>query len=135
MKIMSIKSLQLPIPQNEEEYNHLLRKFRLDALLTKISKEAVALFENVNEDGLRGFKWVQIDLSDKRTRCTIKQDVVVTAWGLVDLAYEAVLATNDYRGKETVTDIELYFLAFISATFQNKRYGETNMVRVSKVIH
>lgn len=118
-------SLTLQAPSDENEYNHLLRKFRLCDLLTRISKEAVALYKDTVEGGLRGFKQTQIDMTNMITKKVVKQDVMVTAWGLVDLAYEAVLATNDHRGKDTITDKELYFLALASSSFQNKRYSES----------
>ena len=118
-------NLTLIAPKNESEYYLLFRKFRLDALLARISKEAIALYHNVIEDNLHGFKWAELELADQKTKRPMTQAVAVTAWGLVDLAYEAVQSTNDYRGKDNITDTELYFLVLASSTLHNNRYHES----------
>lgn len=76
-------SLTLLAPSDEGEYNHLLRQYRLSDLLTRISKEAVALYKDTVEGGLRGFKQTQIDMTNMTTKMVVKHDVMVTAWDLV----------------------------------------------------
>jgi len=109
------------------EYTCLLRKFRLDSLLIRISKESVAVMHNDDSKDRYGVKWTQYTLSDIKTRRSHKQDVVVTAWGLIDLAYEAIMASNDYRGRVISTDEELYLL--ISATSGYKAIKEKEVIK------
>lgn len=99
---------------NYEDYKNLLRKFTLDQLLLRINTETSAIFRNEEPPFTRGVKHTEFPLINSSTRAKTMQSVYVTGWNLIDLAYNAICCSNDFRGKTIESDNELYLL--VSAT-------------------
>lgn len=93
-----------------DEYNRVLRQFRLDKLLEAINNVSVAVMKGDSSRPIYGVLEKKYQLFNKETGTTLEQNVFVSGWSLVDLAYRAILATNDYRGKLVEADNELYAL-------------------------
>ena len=55
-------------------------------------------------------KWVEYELFNSTTRVFQKQKSVITVWGMINLAFYTVVASNDYRGERTISDEEFYLL-------------------------
>ncbi|NLD10802.1 MAG: hypothetical protein GX671_03485 [Clostridiales bacterium] len=119
-------SINLFFPRNDKEYTLLLRKFRLSSLLKRINQESLSLFNNNEQNEPVGIKWTNFTLYTEAYRRPHKQDIVITAWDLVDLAYDAIVATNDYRGSDISTNEELYLL--VSTSSARKQRAEAKLI-------
>lgn len=119
-------AIRYSLSGDANEYKNLLRKFRLDALLLRINQESAAIMRNEGASDMYGVKKAQFLLTDGKSGRSQKRDVFVTAWGLVDLAYEAIMASNDYRGSEIESDEELYLL--VEATRSHKEKIENAFI-------
>ncbi len=101
--------------EGTEQYKKLLRRFPLDKLLIRINEESADILKNSIEPGIRSALVEKCVTPIKNSRLCSAQRVAVTAWALIDLAYDAILATNDYRGNQKkvnkeVSENELYSL-------------------------
>ena len=103
------------------EYKRLLREFKLDKLLMRINKETAEMMSRETHDISYGVKSVRYLLTNQETGITKAHDTFVTAWSLIDLAYNAIIATNDYRGREITKDEELYLLVAATENIREKR--------------
>lgn len=104
-------------------YRDLLRKFRLDELLKRINKESnLILFKKNDKIGF-GLNCTKYPTTDAKTYRRYMQEVYVSAWNLIDLAYYAIMFTNDFRGK-TVENDELYFLLNAATDYINHHESE-----------
>ena len=92
----------------QRQYETTLRQFTLDELLKQINKESVRLLYDNNRDH-QAMKAVHVPIMQLSTKRIENKDVFITAWELIDLAYNAICATNDYRGKIPDRN-ELYML-------------------------
>lgn len=92
-----------------DDYIRTLRQFTLDELLTKINEESTKILFKENKDQVNALKRVTVPIMNLATNQQMKDEVLVSAWQLIDLAYNAIVATNDYRGK-TPTNEDLYLL-------------------------
>ncbi len=63
---------------------------------------------------------VQVPIMQLSTKRQENKDVFITAWELIDLAYNAICATNDFRGK-TPDSNELYMLCAETGALIEKR--------------
>ena len=107
-------SLRILLSDDIEDLKSNLRKFTLDSLLKKIGNTSVDLLMNRNsEDEFYGARRVRKQHNRKGSLITKTSETTVTGWELTDLAYHAVLFTNDYRGKPIENDDE--FLALVQA--------------------
>ena len=93
------------------EYNSLLRKFKLDKLLAYINMESAKLMKNntrKSDDANieYGMSYEKYFLFDNKNGMRKEQQVLVSGWNLIDLAYNAIKCTNDYRGVEITQNTE-----------------------------
>lgn len=93
-----------------EDVCQVLRHFSTDTVLKRISAEAIALQNDSNKTGSSVARWVEYDRFNTSTRAFEKKESALTVWGLIDLAYYAIVASNDYRGERTISDEEFYLL-------------------------
>ena len=108
----------------EDEYTYLLRKFTLDKLLKRINIETAELLTSVLFSDVSGTKRVSFPLIDTSTGARKNQEVFLTGWNLVDLAYSSIVCGNDYRGK-AISDVnELYLLVSLTESMHQKRESE-----------
>lgn len=98
----------------ESDFKNLLRQFTLDQLLVNINKESARLLTSILKSDIPGIKHATFPLINSITRNKHTQDVFITGWNLIDLAFSAISCSNDYRGHAINKDEELYLL--ISAT-------------------
>ena len=105
-----------------EDVRQVLRRFSADALLTRISIEAIDLQKRIDRNDESCARWIEYDLFNTATRTFEKKESVITVWGLIELAYYAIMASNDYRGERTLLD-EQFFLLFdaVEGMRQKKR--------------
>lgn len=94
-----------------EDVRQVLRRFSADAILMRISIEAIDLQKRIDGDDKSCVRWVKYDLFNTTTRAFEKKESVISVWGLIELAYYAIMASNDYRGEKTLSD-EQFFLLF-----------------------
>lgn len=106
---------------NEDDYKRLLRQFTLDKLLVRISQESIHLLLKNSNEHTFGVEEKSYTMLNALTGEPQEQKVFVSAWGLVDLAYDAIKVSNDYRGMDTGET--LYPL--ISASEQRKEKRES----------
>lgn len=119
---MSKSKLYFSNCKDEADYRILLKHFQLDDLLKNISKESVDIFKRDCSQVCCGTKCASFPImTNLTTGLTFKQDVIVTAWRLVDLAYEAILTTNDYRGKHIEKEDEIYLLHLATDEYYGKK--------------
>lgn len=105
----------------EDEYFDVLRKFTLDELLKRINRESAELLKNVLFADVSGTKLASFPLIKSATKTLSEQDVYITGWNLIDLAYNAAICSNDYRGKVITDDKELYLLVSLTESIHAKR--------------
>ena len=101
-----------------------LRCFSTDTVLKRISKEAISLSKNTENKEALGTRWVEYNPLNTITRVYEKKNSLITVWGLIDLAYYAVLASNDYRGKTMISDDEFYLLVDAVEGLKQKKEQE-----------
>lgn len=99
------------------EYSSLLRKYTLDDLLKHISWLSYKVFFRGKDEGTFGVVMQECTLVNSRTGRKERNPVIVTGWGLIDLAYHAILATNDFRGKIVEDDNELLALCLADNSY------------------
>lgn len=95
---------------SHDKFVDLLRKFNLINLLVKIQRESVSLIQDGAANLPCGMKCINYKLQQRRAKSTQVMTAYMTGWNLIDLAYEAICATNDFRGEENIQDQHLYFL-------------------------
>lgn len=106
--------LTILLSDDIEDVKTNLRKFTLDSILKKIGNTSIDLIMNRNsDDEFYGARRVRKQYNRKGSLITKTSETIVTSWELTDLAYHAVLFTNDYRGKPIENDDE--FLALVQA--------------------
>ena len=85
----------------EDSYKEVIRQFTLDKLLERINLESADILMNGKDKDIPGVKRVKFKLYDAGSRIPRKQETFVSAWMLIELAYHAILWSNDYRGKKS----------------------------------
>lgn len=104
-----------------DEYKTLLRKFTLDQLLMRINFETSELLRNEHGSFALGVKSASYPLINYSTKERSTQNVYVTGWNLIDLAYYAICSSNDFRGKKIDSEKELYLLVSATDSVHQKR--------------
>lgn len=99
------------------DYSSLLRKYTLDTLLKHLNWLSYEVLKQGKENETFGVAMKECSLINSRTGRQEQQPVVITGWGLIDLAYHAILATNDYRGKPVENINELYALCLADNSY------------------
>lgn len=110
------------VPKCEDDYRLLLRQFRLDLLLQRISETARNLYKRLGQEGYHGYEWEQLVVPDPQTKNAFQHSFVVAPWWLVDLAYAAVKYSNDYHGTDDISYDEFKLLILANLNIQNKNY-------------
>jgi len=103
-----------------EKYNLLLRKYQLSGLLKKIGSLSNSALFDTGKDVCFGMLIKQCRLMNTTSRKEQHENVYITGWGLIDLAYHAIISSNDYRGKQVDSDDELYALVMADSGFMEK---------------
>lgn len=93
-----------------EDVSQVLRTFSADTILKRISREAIEIQRNKNASDPPAAKWVEYTIFNTRTKRNEIKKSLITMWSLIELAYYAVKATNDYRGQTTIDDSCFYML-------------------------
>lgn len=99
------------------EYSSLLRKYTLDDLLKHISWLSYKVLYQGKENATFGVVKQECTMFNSRTGKRERNPVFVTGWGLIDLAYHAMLATNDFRGKPIENENELLILCLADNSY------------------
>jgi len=99
------------------DYSTLLRKYTLDDLLKRISWLSYKVLFQGKEDDTFGVVMQKCTLINSRTGRKEESPVLVTGWGLIDLAYHAILTTNDFRGKAVENEDELLALCLADNSY------------------
>ena len=76
---------------NQQEYEATLRQFTLDELLKCINRESVHLLYDKGMDH-HAMKAVSVPIIPFSTKLQENKEVFITAWELIDLAYNAICA-------------------------------------------
>lgn len=94
-----------------------LRKFQLNTLLCVISKETATFFAEENSGLNFGIKYETYQLREKMTKKCVDVNTYVTGWILLDLSYNAICCTHDYRGTGEITPQTVWFLSQLSGEY------------------
>lgn len=94
-----------------------LRKFQLNTLLCVISKETATFFAEENSGLNFGIKYETYQLCEKMTKKCVDVNTYVTGWTLLDLSYNAICCTHDYRGTGEITPQTVWFLSQLSGEY------------------
>ena len=89
-----------------------LRNYPTDLILKRICKEEIEFQKNAPTSEVTGTKWVEYNVFNTRTRDSKKKESVITTWNLIDLAFYAVNASNDFRGN--ICFVIICFFRFFS---------------------
>ena len=82
--------------ESEEEFKKILRQAQLDEFLKKIGCESAKILNSEASEIGYGIKPVKLKIRGEK--CQFEEQVFETVWSLVNLAYYAILYTNDHRG-------------------------------------
>ena len=82
-----------------DDVSSFLRKYSTENVLKEINKVSIDLFFNKNDSNFKATKRVEFPLYGKRSGIPQKQEAIIMAWALVDLAYYIIKTSNYYRGK------------------------------------
>lgn len=82
-----------------EEYKHLLWKCTLDDLLININKKAADIFKEPDQELGYGVSQGKYTIYNKLLGNIINQPLLFAGRDMIDLAYNAIIASNDFRGK------------------------------------
>lgn len=107
---------------NEDAVRDLIRCYSTDEVLKKINEEATKISQN--NGGLVGAERVTYTVYKKKSRFPIKEKAIIQSWSLIDLAYYAILYSNDYRGKKIDKVDELYFLSVAVDHYKQRKESE-----------
>ena len=107
-----------------DSYNRLLRKYQLSGLLTEIGKLSNDIFFDSEKGHCRGVLHKKIHNVDAIKKTKRQDDVILTAWNLIDIAYYAIISSNDFRGKQIESENELYVLATVGNSFMQKKEND-----------
>ena len=102
---------------SKEDYYTALRQFELDELLIRINRESIAILYNSNHNAVEFFS---IPLRSIDNKQTTRQEIIVSAWQLNDLAYHAINASNDYRGI-IPSEKDIHLLCLETNSYMNEK--------------
>lgn len=98
-----------------DDYKALLRKFSLDSILRYANAVSTKLCFG---DGTKhSHTMVSIPIMAKGSGLWEKKPVLLTTWSLIDLAYNAVKATNDFHGRKLEYEEEFYVLCAANTNY------------------
>lgn len=92
--------------------------------MKRINIESAELLSSVLSSDISGTKLASFPLIVSSTGVRKEQDVFITGWNLVDLAFSSIVCSNDYRGKTISEDSELYLLVSLTESIHEKREAE-----------
>ena len=106
-----------------------IRKYSLQELLIEFSMESSELFKiNTKDDKMPcGTKFESFEFASGRIKR--RQEVLVTAWGLVDIAYQAILNSNDYRSKKVKSKREIYEIVSLYTEYVEHIEGKQEFMK------
>ena len=107
-----------------EDVRKALRNYPTDVILKRICKEGIEFEKSAKKSDVRRTKWVEYQVFNTQKRAYEKREILIATWNLIDLAYYAVMASNDYRGDPEISDTEFYVLADAVTGFTQKREDE-----------
>lgn len=93
---------------NEDAVNNFIRAYSTNEILKSINEESNKIFNDKGD--LPGAERVTYTVYNK-SKSPIEQPAIIQSWSLIDLAYYAIIYSNDYRGKSIEKKDELYFLS------------------------
>ena len=93
---------------NWEDVYRVLRNFPTEVILKRIGREAIELQKDIKNSEVSGTKWIEYKAFNTKKRKYENQKSIITTWNLIDTAYYAVIASNDYRGNPEISDTEFY---------------------------
>ena len=105
---------------NWDEYRRFLRQFQLDDLLKKVNLESYSFWPKGTHDLCIGLRQVQYAVLDPKTKTMKTFSSFCSAWGLIDTAYHAILATNDFRGSEVHNRNDLYAICALDGNYHSE---------------
>lgn len=117
-----------------DDVSSFLRKYSTENVLKEINKVSIDLFFNKNDSNFKATKRVEFPLYGKRSGIPQKQEAIIMAWALVDLAYYIIKTSNDYRGKSIEFEQELYMLQIVVDTYKEREesiFLDTNKEEMS----
>ena len=104
-----------------DDVSKALRNYPTDLILKRICKEEIESQKGASNSEVKGTKWVEYNVVNSRTKESKKKESLITTWYLIDLAFYAVKASNDFRGKTEISDEEFYVLVDAVTGFAQKR--------------
>lgn len=111
----------------ESELRCLYRRYNLTGLLEAINHESLKIARN-EESAHIGFQYMEIERMIPYTKMSVKQMMIITAWDLIDMAYHAIMYTNENRGKGSITDNELMYLYSADEVYRETQSHNTHAI-------
>ncbi len=105
-------------------YQSFLRKFALDELLVFIHRESVNLLLKENKDEPRYIKYAKVFKIEPRTRLIREETTIYGEWTLIEMAYNAILETNDYHQGKAPSVSEFNILCAETDRYIEEREAE-----------
>lgn len=105
------------------EWNDLANLFRcynLEDVLLHISNASIELMNDNNGRITIGAKSVEFPAKIDKTNEIVSLPVLISAWDLIDVAYNAVITTNDFRGNKIQSENAFWFLCCANKDYMQK---------------
>ena len=103
-----------------EDLANLFRCYNLQDILVHISNASIELLNDKSGRITCGAKSVEFPARIDKTNETISLPVLISAWDLIDVAYNAVMTTNDFRGDKIQSENAFWFLCCANKDYMQK---------------
>ena len=103
-----------------EDLANLFRCYNLEDILIHISNASIELLNDKSGRITCGAKSVEFPARIDKTNETISLPVLISAWDLIDVAYNAVMTTNDFRGDKIQSENAFWFLCCANKDYMQK---------------
>lgn len=113
------------IKMSENDLRSIYRRYELKELLKAINRETYRIAYDQENRLVQGLKQIDIKMKMGNSSFAQKETKMITAWDLIDVAYYAVQYTNEFRGKNVVSENDLVNLLTADDLFKEQRQDRT----------
>ena len=113
-----------------EDLANLFRCYNLEDVLTHIGIASIELLNDKSGRITCGAKSIEFPAKIDKTNETVSLSVLISAWDLIDVAYNAVKTTNDFRGDKIQSENAFWFLCCANKDYMQKE--ESNLIEIIK---
>lgn len=106
----------------EPAFNNLIKKFNLVSILEHICSISSEIFQTKNNKFKGTINKNLYFINNKHGAMNI--EIMIPAWNLVDISYQAVMNCRNYKGRTIKNDNEIYFICAAWNDVSGKYNGE-----------